>query len=134
MICKIHVDFTQVSLERLSDKLNEIGVLLIYKDIIYFKTQDAECTQQILKKRLKAAGVKDSIILEITPDNYMNEPEMLHTWFQEYFTAQQVAAMEDEYQDQLRARYDQLKLALGIITGEVKIKNKTEGGTSDGRD
>lgn len=134
MLCKIHVDFATVSLERLSDKFDSIGELLIYKDLIYFKTQDTECTNQIIKKRLKAAGVKDSIVTEITVDNYQNEPEMLHTWLQEYFTAQQQAVMEDEYQEQLRQKLEQLQLALKIVTGEVQIKNKTTGGTSDGRD
>ena len=131
MIYKINVDYAKISLEKLSEKLNKSGDLLIYQGVIYFKTMDQNCTVKQIKHYIKIAGSEDSIIQEITEDTYTYEPEMVQSWLGEYFTELHQAQMEEQYQSQLQAKYDQLQAAIAIVTGQVKIKYK-DGGSNGG--
>ena len=131
MIYKINVDYAKISLEKLSEKLNKSGDLLIFQGIIYFKTMDQNCTVKHIKHCIKIAGSEDSIIQELTEDTYTYEPEMVQSWLGEYFTELHQQEMEEQYQAQLQAKYDQLQAAIAIVTGKVQIKYK-DGGSNGG--
>jgi DNA-binding transcriptional MerR regulator len=132
MIYKINVDYAKISLEKLADKLNKSGDLLIFQEVVYFKTMDQNCTVKQIKHFIKIAGSNDSIIQEITEDTYRNEPDMVQPWLGEYFTELHRQQMEEQHQEELRAMRDQLQAAIDIVTGKVKIKYKEKDGGSNG--
>ena len=92
---------------------------------------DPNCTEKQIKHCIKLSGSPDSIIQEITENTYQQEPEMVQAWLGEYFTELHRQQMEEQYQAQLQATYDQLQAALAIVTGKVKIKMK-DGGSNGG--
>ena len=132
MIYRINSDFDNLSLEKLTKAIDGVGELLIYKDVIYLKSFNEKCDKSFIKRTIRKAGSSECFIVELTKETCDNEPEYIRAWFADYFTALAEKEVEEAKQAELKLKRDQLELLRKIITGEVKVRYKETGGTSNG--
>jgi len=132
MIFKISTDCDILSFGKLADSVQGKGDILVFDNVIYFRSNNDEYDKSFVKRIIKKAGASDLYIREITQQDMDKEPDHMKAWLGEYFADQAFKQVEERKQAELKAKKAQLDLILNVLTGKVKIKSKDTGGTSDG--